>query len=321
MYPFEKFTEDAKRTLTLAQDEAERARHSYIGTEHLLLGLLRGESGPARRVLTELGISIEPVREVIQSVLGSNELIRTQSIIPTSRVKRVIEIAFGEARRMGHDSVNSGHLLMALVLEREGIAAHVLSDLGASASRVVTAVEVELGTTRTAQTKDRRIRASDPGIDPQRFREVMASFPSGVVALTAFGNDSRPRGLTVSAFCAVSLEPPLALACVDKTSNTLPAVHHSGGFTANILAAGREQLALRMATKLTDKFDGIVWRRPAGNVGGPILEEDAAAYAVCALRDTIDAGDHWILIGTVTEGAQHEGVAPMIYSRRTYLGL
>jgi flavin reductase (DIM6/NTAB) family NADH-FMN oxidoreductase RutF len=117
------------------------------------------------------------------------------------------------------------------------------------------------------------------------------------------------------------LEPPLALACVDKTSNTLPAVHHSGGFTVNILAAGREQLARRMATKLTDKFDAIAWRHPTGNVGGPILEEDAAAYAVCALRDTIDAGDHWVLIGAVTEGAQREGIVPMIYSRRTYLGL
>jgi flavin reductase (DIM6/NTAB) family NADH-FMN oxidoreductase RutF len=158
-------------------------------------------------------------------------------------------------------------------------------------------------------------------IEPERFREVMASFPSGVVVLTAFGNDSRPRGLTVSAFCAVSLQPPLALACVDKTSNTLPAVHHSGGFTANILATGREALARRMATKLSDKFDAIVWRHPANSLGGPILEEDAAAYAVCSLRDTIDAGDHWVLIGMVTEGAQHEGLSPMIYSRRTYLGL
>src|SRR5438132_12261712 len=96
-------------------------------------------------------------------------------------------------------------------------------------------------------------------IDPQRFREVMASFPSGVVVLTAFGLDSLPRGLTVSAFCAVSLGPPLALACIDKTSNTLPAVQQAGSFTANILAAGREQLARHMASKLTDKFDGIAW--------------------------------------------------------------
>jgi flavin reductase (DIM6/NTAB) family NADH-FMN oxidoreductase RutF len=158
-------------------------------------------------------------------------------------------------------------------------------------------------------------------IEPHRFRDVMATFPSGVVVLTAFGEDSLPRGLTVSAFCAVSLNPPLALACVDKTSNTLPAVQHAGGFTANMLAAGREQLARRMASKLTDKFDGIVWRRPESDRGGPILEADSAAYAVCTLKDTIEAGDHWILIGTVVEGAHIEGVSPMIFSRRGYFGL
>jgi len=155
----------------------------------------------------------------------------------------------------------------------------------------------------------------------------MASFPSGVVVLTAFGDDGLPRGLTVSAFCAVSLEPPLALACIDKTSNTLPAVRLTGGFTANILASGREQLARRMATKVSDKFEGIKWRKkfegikwrkPAGTDGGPILEEDAAAYAVCTLRETIEAGDHWILIGLVIDGAEREGVSPMIYSRRLY---
>lgn len=155
-------------------------------------------------------------------------------------------------------------------------------------------------------------------IEPVRFREVMASFPSGVAVLTAFGQDSLPRGLTVSAFCAVSLNPPLALACIDKTSNTLPAVQHAGGFTANILAAGREQLARRMATKVTDKFDGIGWRRPESPIGGPILEDDIAAFAVCTLRDTIEAGDHWILIGLVTEGDHRAGVIPMIFSRRGY---
>lgn len=148
---------------------------------------------------------------------------------------------------------------------------------------------------------------------------VMASFPSGVVVLTAFGDDGRPRGLTVSAFSAVSLNPPLALACIDKTSNTLPAVQQTGGFTANILAAGREDLARHMATKLTDKFDGIGWRKPESDIGGPILTDDAAAYAVCTLRDTVEAGDHWILIGLVTEGEHREGVKPMVFSRRTYL--
>ena len=151
----------------------------------------------------------------------------------------------------------------------------------------------------------------------------MGSFPSGVVVLTAFGDDNLPRGLTVSAFCAVSLQLPLALACIDKTSNTLPAVKRTGGFTANILAAGREQLARRMATKVSDKFDEIKWRRPEADNGGPILEEDAAAYAVCTLQETIEAGDHWILIGLVTDGKHFDGVKPMIFSRRVYdmLGL
>ena len=158
-------------------------------------------------------------------------------------------------------------------------------------------------------------------MDKQRFRDVMASFPSGVVVLTAFGEDSLPRGLTVSAFCAVSLEPPLALACIDKTSNTLPALQHAGGFTANILAAGREQLARRMATKLTDKFDGIAWRRPESTQGGPILEEDAVGYVVCTLEDTIEGGDHWILIGNVIDGDHDATRSPMIFSRRGYFGL
>jgi flavin reductase (DIM6/NTAB) family NADH-FMN oxidoreductase RutF len=320
MYPFERFTDDAKETLRLAQQEAELSRLSYIGTEHLLLALTRVETGPAHQVLAQLGVSIETARDAIRLLIGSEERLIVQSLIPTSRVKKVIEIAFGEARRMGHDSVNTGHLLMALAMEGEGIAAKVLEELGASASQVVAAVELELGATPSGRGKERWTRAGEPGIDPHKYREVMASFPSGVVVLTAFGNDSRPRGLTVSAFCAVSLEPPLALACVDKSSNTLPAVHHSGGFTANILAAGREQLARLMATKLSDKFDGIAWRHPESKAGGPILENDAAAYAVCGLRETIEAGDHWVLIGHVSEGGSRDGTSPMIFSRRTYLG-
>jgi hypothetical protein len=145
MYPFERFTEDAKKTLTLAQEEAERAHHSYIGTEHLLLGLLRLSSGRARDVLDELGIDIATVRRTIESVLLRDERIIIQQVIPTSRVKKVIEIAFDEARRMGVPEVDSGLLLVALAIEGEGIAAHVLEDLGASAERVVGGVERLMG--------------------------------------------------------------------------------------------------------------------------------------------------------------------------------
>ncbi len=156
MYPFERFTDDGKRALTLAQEEAERAKHSYIGTEHLLLGLLRLESGSAYRVLTRLGVSIGPVREAVKTVLGRSERILFQQIIPTSRIKKVIEISFEEARRMGHAEVDTAHMLMGLVIEGEGIAAHVLADLGGPADRVIAEAELELGAPPAARGKRRR---------------------------------------------------------------------------------------------------------------------------------------------------------------------
>ena len=161
MYPFERFNEDAKRTLTMAQEEAERSHHSYIGTEHLLLGLLRVEKGTAYRVLTDLGIYIVTVREVIKSFVGRNERILVQSIIPTSRVKKVIELSFEEARRMGHNEVDTGHILLGLIVEGEGIAAHVLEDLGATLGKIRPAVEHAL-----AQPPSGRVTPSPPGRPP-----------------------------------------------------------------------------------------------------------------------------------------------------------
>ncbi len=135
-YPFERFTERAKKVLNLAQEEAERSHHSYIGTEHLLLGLLREGEGLAAKVLNNLGVEIGKVRSTIESVLGRNERIVIQQIIPTSRMKKVIEISFEESRRMGKTYVGTEHLLLALLIEGEGIAAHVLDDLGATLDRV-----------------------------------------------------------------------------------------------------------------------------------------------------------------------------------------
>jgi ATP-dependent Clp protease ATP-binding subunit ClpC len=136
VYPFERFTEKAKKVLTLAQDEAEKSHHSYIGTEHLLLGLLREGEGLAAKVLANLGVEIDKVRDTIDSVLGRNERIIVQQIIPTSRVKKVIEIAFEEAKRMNNTYVGTEHLLLGLLIEGEGIAAHVLEDLGANLDKV-----------------------------------------------------------------------------------------------------------------------------------------------------------------------------------------
>jgi ATP-dependent Clp protease ATP-binding subunit ClpC len=129
VYPFERFSEDAKMVLTLAQEEAERSHHSYIGTEHLLLALIR-QDGVGGRTLLALGLTAADLRTRIAAVLGGKERIVIQQMIPTSRVKRVIEIAFEEARRQESHQVGTDHLLLALMIEGEGIAARVLGDRG-----------------------------------------------------------------------------------------------------------------------------------------------------------------------------------------------
>jgi ATP-dependent Clp protease ATP-binding subunit ClpA len=128
MYPFERFTERAKAVLTRAQQEAVAFGHSYIGTEHLLLGLLYNE-GLGRTTLNALGVELEPAREAIVAILGEPRVIIGQ-IIPTARVKKVIELSFEEARRMGHNYVGTEHMVLGLLVEGEGVAAKVLQDMG-----------------------------------------------------------------------------------------------------------------------------------------------------------------------------------------------
>jgi Clp amino terminal domain, pathogenicity island component len=136
MYPFERFTEEAKKVLTLAQEEAERSQHSYIGTEHLLLALLATES-EARRILGVLGVEAPDVRQVLKAVLGRSERLNIQRIIPTSRVKKVIQIAFEAADREGSTAISPTHLLLGLLQEGEGIAAHVLQDRHVTIEKVM----------------------------------------------------------------------------------------------------------------------------------------------------------------------------------------
>jgi ATP-dependent Clp protease ATP-binding subunit ClpC len=137
MYPFSAFTESAKRVLTLAQEEAEIGHLSYIGTEHLLLGLMRDQEGMGARVLQNLGLETDKVRAAIASVLGRDEQVtRKHGIIPTSRVKKVIEIAFEEALRRGTHHPGSEHLLLALVIEGQGLAAAVLQNMGATRPKI-----------------------------------------------------------------------------------------------------------------------------------------------------------------------------------------
>lgn len=157
-------------------------------------------------------------------------------------------------------------------------------------------------------------------VDPDVFREIMSGFPAGVTVVTAYDEDGAARGLTVSAFCSVSLSPPLVLVCVDKGSDTLPAIQATDAYTVNFLADGHEELAMRFASKSAGKFDGLSHGPPEHSEGGPILDEDCSAYVVCRVWQTLEAGDHWVFVGRVEDGAFNEGPAPLVYGEKRFAG-
>ncbi len=132
----DKFTERAKKVLVYAQDEATRFNHTYIGTEHLLLGLLREGDGIAAKALGNLGVELNKVRSAVEFIIGRGEKVVVSDINLTPRAKRVIELAVEEARRLGHNYIGTEHLLLGLVREGEGIAAGVLESLGVNLEKV-----------------------------------------------------------------------------------------------------------------------------------------------------------------------------------------
>ena len=132
---FDRFTERARKVLTLANEEAQRFHHNYIGTEHILLGLVREGDGVATRVLKDLGVKLPNVRSAVEFLIGQGDQITMGEIGLTPRAKKVIELAVDEARRLGHHYIGTEHLLLGLVREAEGIGAGVLYSLGVSLER------------------------------------------------------------------------------------------------------------------------------------------------------------------------------------------
>ncbi len=162
---FEKFSERARRVLTIAQEEARNLNHSYIGTEHILLGLVREEEGVAARVLTNLGIGLNKVRSAVEFIIGRGEKPGTGETGLTPRAKKVIELAIDEARQMGHNYIGTEHLLLGLLREGEGVAASVLDSFGITLER--TRAEVGHILTQSTPSKQRLPRGSSrtPALD------------------------------------------------------------------------------------------------------------------------------------------------------------
>jgi ATP-dependent Clp protease ATP-binding subunit ClpC len=142
---FERFTERARRVIILAQDEAKRLNHSAVGTEHILLGIVREGEGVASKVLESLHISPERIRAEIESAIGRGDRTPYEEVTFTPRAKKVLELALDEARRLGHNYIGTEHLLLGLIREGEGVAARVLEAMGADLERVRAQVVYLLG--------------------------------------------------------------------------------------------------------------------------------------------------------------------------------
>ncbi len=182
---FYKFTEQAKKVLLLADEEARRFQHNYIGTEHLLLGLIREKDGIAAKVLSNLGIGLSPARSGVEFIIGRGDRIIVGEIGLTPRAKKVIEFADGEARRLNHQYVRTEHLLLGIVREGEGIAAGVLESLGANLEKVRRQTLQALDSHDTPQKIEEAQQIEEPQLPGLQIEEPQFKVPQLKEALEA----------------------------------------------------------------------------------------------------------------------------------------
>ena len=158
-------SERARRVLSLAQEEAQRFNHNYIGTEHILLGLVRETEGVAARVLSSLSVDLSKVRSAVEFIIGRGEKPAQGEIGLTPRAKKVVELAVDEARRMNHTYIGTEHLLIGLLREGEGVAAGVLESLGVTLDKVRAETHRILSHTSGTGTQGSRATSKTPTLD------------------------------------------------------------------------------------------------------------------------------------------------------------
>ncbi len=158
----------------------------------------------------------------------------------------------------------------------------------------------------------------DPAVPRELFRQVMLRYPSAVNIVTALDTEGGPRGLTCSAVCSLSMDPPAILACLNERNGSLAAVRESSRFAVNLLRADRSHVSDIFASASPDKYRDLIWR-PGPATGMPWLYDDALAFIECRLVADMTAGTHAILIGLVEGGtADADGTGPLLYWEQKY---
>ena len=173
---FEKFTERARRVLTLSQEEAQRFNHNYIGTEHILLGLVSETDGVAARVLSNLGVESHKVRSAVEFIIGRGEPSGQGEIGLTPRAKKVIELAVDEARSLNHHYIGTEHLLTGLMREGDGVAAGVLESLGIDLEKIRNEVNLNLLQTQSEEHSNENLRERILELTPSEFQELVREY-------------------------------------------------------------------------------------------------------------------------------------------------
>ena len=154
-------------------------------------------------------------------------------------------------------------------------------------------------------------------VTPDEFRSVLGRFPSGVTVVTTKGGNGSDEGMTVSAFCSVSLDPPLVLICIEKNASAYAALTTASGFVVNVLSAAQEQIARRFAIVDIDRFEGVGYSR---SQNGFAVLDDVLGVIECATLAKHDAGDHTIIVGEVDAARALSGT-PLLYYRGGYAQL
>jgi ATP-dependent Clp protease ATP-binding subunit ClpA len=286
---FERFTDRARATVVLAQEEARRLDHNYIGTEHLLLGMLRDPESVAARTLRELGIGLEMVRIDVENLIGRGEETPTGHIPFTPRAKKVLELSLREALQLGHNYIGTEHILLGLVREGEGVAAQVLVKRGAGLERVRRAVLEQVrqqGAERLApQGRPRRTPGAAQAL--AAAEELAGSGATGTQhVLEAL---ARSEGsLAAKVLAEFGLDPDTVAAKIDEVG-----VEGTSDVTPEEVAARQMEVRVEgdeVLIVLRDDASRELVRSVTERLGGPARGDDPTTGGLVGLWQTVLGG-------------------------------
>jgi ATP-dependent Clp protease ATP-binding subunit ClpA len=207
---FERFTDRARRVVVLAQEEARMLNHNYIGTEHILLGLVRERDGVAAKALGSLSIGLNAVRREVEEIIGQGQAAPTGHIPFTPRAKKVLELSLREALQLGHNYIGTEHILLGLIREGEGVAAQVLQKLGADLNRVrQTVIQLLSGYAAGAE-----VRKVEGGAEMEVSAEMEVELATETAPIAVPSAEDAP----MCPNCFAALDETLAVKTVETTS-------------------------------------------------------------------------------------------------------